>query len=49
MLTVADNVYLLRGRPPNLINVYLAGDVLVDAGTPARAQADPARATRAAS
>jgi hydroxyacylglutathione hydrolase len=34
VLTVADNVYLLRGRPPNLINVYLAGDVLVDAGTP---------------
>jgi hydroxyacylglutathione hydrolase len=33
MLTVADNVHLLRGRPPNLINVYLAGDVLVDAGT----------------
>jgi hydroxyacylglutathione hydrolase len=34
VLTVADNVHLLRGRPPNLINVYLAGDVLVDAGTP---------------
>jgi len=34
VLSVADNVYQLRGRPPNLINVYLAGDVLVDAGTP---------------
>jgi hydroxyacylglutathione hydrolase len=34
VLTVAQIVYLLRGRPPNLINVYLAGDVLVDAGTP---------------
>jgi hydroxyacylglutathione hydrolase len=33
VLAVADNVYLLRGRPPNLINVYLAGHVLVDAGT----------------
>jgi hydroxyacylglutathione hydrolase len=30
---IADEVYLLRGFPPNAINVYLAGDVLVDAAT----------------
>jgi hydroxyacylglutathione hydrolase len=33
MKELADDVYLLRGRPPNVINVYLAGDVLIDAGT----------------
>jgi hydroxyacylglutathione hydrolase len=30
---LADDLYLLRGFPPNGINVYLMGDVLVDAGT----------------
>jgi glyoxylase-like metal-dependent hydrolase (beta-lactamase superfamily II) len=30
---VADAVYQLGGTPPNAINVYLVGDVLVDAGT----------------
>jgi hydroxyacylglutathione hydrolase len=30
---IADDVYLLRGFPPNVINVYLMGDVLVDAAT----------------
>jgi glyoxylase-like metal-dependent hydrolase (beta-lactamase superfamily II) len=30
---LADDLYLLRGFPPNAINVYLAGGVLVDAAT----------------
>jgi hydroxyacylglutathione hydrolase len=30
---VADGVWQLRGFPPNAINVYLAEDVLIDAGT----------------
>jgi hydroxyacylglutathione hydrolase len=30
---LADDLYLLRGFPPNGINVYLMGDVLVDAAT----------------
>jgi len=30
---LADDVYLLRGWPPNAINVYLVGDVLIDAAT----------------
>jgi hydroxyacylglutathione hydrolase len=30
---VADGVWQLRGVPPNAINVYLAEDVLIDAGT----------------
>jgi hydroxyacylglutathione hydrolase len=30
---LADGLYLLRGFPPNAINVYLMGDVLVDAAT----------------
>jgi hydroxyacylglutathione hydrolase len=30
---LADDVYQLRGRPPNVMNVYLAGDVLIDAAT----------------
>jgi hypothetical protein len=34
MLTVAPDVHQLRGFPPNTINCYLVGDVLVDAGTP---------------
>ena len=33
MLRVADGVFLLDGRPRHAINVYLMGDVLVDAGT----------------
>ena len=30
---VADGLWQLRGFPPNAINVYLMGDVLVDAGS----------------
>ncbi|HKP91627.1 MAG TPA: MBL fold metallo-hydrolase [Thermoleophilaceae bacterium] len=33
MKQIADDVYLLRGFPPNAINVYLVGDVLVDAAS----------------
>src|SRR3954467_4219705 len=33
MKLIADDVYLLPGFPPNAINVYLVGDVLVDAAT----------------
>lgn len=33
MKHLADGVYMLRGFPPNAINVYLVGDVLIDAGT----------------
>jgi glyoxylase-like metal-dependent hydrolase (beta-lactamase superfamily II) len=33
MKQLVDGVYLLRGFPPNAINVYLMGDVLIDAGT----------------
>ena len=33
MRTLAEGVHQLRGAPPNAINVYLLGDVLVDAGT----------------
>ena len=33
MKQVADGVWQLRGFPPNAINVYLAEDVLIDAGT----------------
>jgi glyoxylase-like metal-dependent hydrolase (beta-lactamase superfamily II) len=33
MKQLADGVHLLRGWPPNAINVYLAGDVLIDAAT----------------
>ena len=35
MRALAPDVWQLRGLPPNAINVYLVGDVLVDAGTPA--------------
>ena len=35
MQTLAPGVHQLRGRPPHMINVYVIGDVLVDAGTPA--------------
>jgi hydroxyacylglutathione hydrolase len=30
---LADELHLLRGFPPNAINVYLLGDVLIDAAT----------------
>jgi hydroxyacylglutathione hydrolase len=33
MKELAKDVYLLRGWPPNAINVYLVGDVLIDAAT----------------
>jgi hydroxyacylglutathione hydrolase len=33
MKRLADDVHLLRGWPPNAINVYLLADVLLDAGT----------------
>jgi hydroxyacylglutathione hydrolase len=33
MERIADEVFLLRGRPRHAINVYLVGDVLVDAAT----------------
>lgn len=33
MEQVAPGVWLLKGYPPYLVNVYLAGDVLIDAGT----------------
>lgn len=33
MKELAKDVHLLRGFPPNAINVYLVGDVLVDAAT----------------
>lgn len=33
MKELAKDVHLLRGFPPNAINVYLVGDVLIDAAT----------------
>ena len=33
MKQLAEGVHLLRGWPPNAINVYLIGDVLIDAAT----------------
>ena len=33
MRQLADDLWLLRGLPPYFINVYLIGDVLIDAGT----------------
>jgi glyoxylase-like metal-dependent hydrolase (beta-lactamase superfamily II) len=33
MRELADGVHMLSGTPPNAINVYLLGDVLLDAGT----------------
>jgi hydroxyacylglutathione hydrolase len=38
MRQLADDVYMLRGFPPDAINVYLVGDVLIDAGTPLAAR-----------
>lgn len=33
MRELAEDLHLLRGWPPNAINVYLVGEVLIDAGT----------------
>src|SRR5712692_2982127 len=33
MKQLAENVYMLKGWPPNAINVYLVEDVLIDAAT----------------
>jgi glyoxylase-like metal-dependent hydrolase (beta-lactamase superfamily II) len=33
MRQIAEDVWLLRGLPPDAINVYLVGDVLIDAAT----------------
>lgn len=33
MKEIAQGVHMLSGFPPNAINVYLVGDVLIDAGT----------------
>jgi hydroxyacylglutathione hydrolase len=33
MKLIADGLYQLKGFPPNIMNVYLAGDVLIDAAT----------------
>ena len=33
MKQLAEDVYQLKGRPPNAINVYVIGDVLIDAAT----------------
>lgn len=33
MKQLAEDVYLLKGSPRNAINVYVAGDVLIDAAT----------------
>ena len=33
MKQLASEICMLRGLPPNAINVYVAGDVLIDAGT----------------
>jgi glyoxylase-like metal-dependent hydrolase (beta-lactamase superfamily II) len=33
MKQLADGLYMLGGFPPNAINVYLVGDVLIDAAT----------------
>lgn len=35
MRTLTEGVHQLKGTPVNAVNVYLVGDVLVDAGTPA--------------
>ncbi len=33
MKQLAEDVYMLKGFPPNAINVYLAGEVLIDSAT----------------
>ena len=39
MHQIVPDLFVLRGLPPNAINVYLMGDVLLDAG---RRYAEPA-------
>lgn len=34
MIELADGVFQLSGKPPNMINIYLIDGILVDAGTP---------------
>jgi hydroxyacylglutathione hydrolase len=34
MRELADGVWQLAGFPPNSVNVYLVGDILIDAGPP---------------
>jgi hydroxyacylglutathione hydrolase len=34
MFELADGVYQLSGKPPNMINIYLIDGILVDAGSP---------------
>jgi hydroxyacylglutathione hydrolase len=45
MKQLADDLFILDGLPPYAINVYLIGDVLLDAGSrhAARRLRDPAR------
>ena len=33
MKQLAEDVYMLKGFPPNAVNVYVVGDVLIDAAT----------------
>jgi hypothetical protein len=33
MREIADGVWQLSGWPPNNVNVYVVGDVLIDAGS----------------
>src|SRR5947208_2985279 len=33
MKPIAEGLFQLAGFPPNAVNIYLAGDVLIDAGT----------------
>lgn len=33
MRKVAPDIYQLDGFPPNMVNIYLVGDVLIDTGT----------------
>ena len=34
MFELADGIYQLSGKPPNMIIIYLIDGILVDAGTP---------------
>ena len=47
MKELATDVHMLSGFPPNAINVYLVGDVLIDAATRQARAAHPASAARA--
>ena len=33
MREIAQGIWQLTGFPPNAVNIYLAGDVLIDTGT----------------